>query len=311
METDCWSVEIIITKAQEALLPAIEVGLEEVLAASALSNRRESEEAVFSEALIVEAFFETEPERAELDGVLERIESGLSEQAAIIYHASRDWLAENRADFPALAIGRFWIYGSHINEARPAASLPLLVDAALAFGSGTHPTTAGCLMALELVAMKQKPGYGTPTSRILDMGCGSAILAMAARRLYPSAYVMASDIDGPSVRTAAENRRLNHFAPAGFEALEATGFRHPIIKKRAPYQLIFANILAPPLKAMAGDLSRSLAPSGHAILSGLLSHQANAVIARYRTHGLMLVQKLEIDGWATLILKKPANGKAR
>ena len=311
METDCWSVEIILTASQEPLLPAIEVGLEEVLVASALSNRRAGDEADFPGALIVEAFFEVEPERTLLDSVLDRIEQGLSAQAAIIYHTSRDWLAENRADFPALAIGRFWIYGSHIDEARPAASLPLLVDAALAFGSGTHPTTAGCLMALELIAMKQKPGYGSPTRRILDMGCGSAILAMAARRLYPSAYVMASDIDGPSVKTAADNRRLNQFAPAGFEAVEATGFRHPLIQKRAPYQLVFANILAPPLKAMAGDLSRSLAPSGHAILSGLLSHQANSVIARYRSHGLMLVQKLEIDGWTTLILKKPSAAKAR
>ena len=124
----------------------------------------------------------------------------------------RDWLAENRAAFPPLHIGRFWVYRSHVTTSRPAASLPLLIEATLAFGSGTHPTTEGCLRAMQMIRR-------IAPRRVLDLGCGSAILAMAASRLQPSCQTIAADNDPIAVRVAARNRAQNAIAPVSYTHL--------------------------------------------------------------------------------------------
>ena len=130
-----------------------------------------------------------------------------------------DWLAENRKSFPPLTIGCFWIYGSHVTAPAPKTLLPILIDAAQAFGSGTHPTTEGCLRALSDIRQQRKR-----PKKILDMGCGSAILAIAASHLFPGASVMAADNDTISVRTAAENRRLNNISPRQMKTVLSAGF---------------------------------------------------------------------------------------
>lgn len=290
MESACWSLWL----RTDGPTVAFETGLEELLGAGAISTMREPDG-----LMRVEGFFEDEPNADIAEQMLLAAGDGIVPEWAITYHDTRDWLAENRADFPPLQIGPFWIHGSHIDTPPPAGCHSLLVDAALAFGSGSHPTTMGCLMALvQLTASRPKP------AKILDMGCGSAILAMAAHRLHPGAHLVAADNDPASVRTAAENFRLNHIAPVQVETVLSEGFAHRRIRKSAPFNLIFANILAGPLRAMAGDISTHLADGGRIILSGLMTHQAKSVLARYRRWGLVPESQLHIGEWTTLVLKR-------
>lgn len=295
MQTACWSLWL----RTDGPTIAFETGLEEVLGAGAISTYKEA-----NGINLVEAFFEDEPDAELAEVMLRAASDGLLPEWAITYHDKRDWLAENRADFPPLQIGPFWVHGSHITTPPPAGCHRLLVDAALAFGSGTHPTTAGCLLALvQLTASRPKP------KTILDMGCGSAILAMAAHRLQPGAHLLAVDNDPDSVRTSAENFRLNHIAPSQASAILSEGFAHRRIARAAPFDLIFANILAGPLRAMAGDLVAHVAPRGRVILSGIMNHQAKSVLVRYRRWGFVPESQLEIGEWTTLVLKHAGNWK--
>jgi ribosomal protein L11 methyltransferase len=189
---------------------------------------------------------------------------------------------------------RFAVRGTHLETPTAAGRIAITLDAGVAFGSGEHGSTRGCLRALEMVA------YRRPT-RILDLGTGSGILAMAATRLLhrPS---LATDIDPWSVRTARDNARLNHLAPM-MRFLRADGWTSPVLTRNAPYDLIFANILARPLTKMAKHLSAALVPGGTAILAGLLVSQVRWVAGAHRLH----VERVLTEGqWATLILRKPA-----
>ncbi len=174
------------------------------------------------------------------------------------------------------------MHGSHITARKPA-RLSLKIDAALAFGSGSHPTTAGCLAALQHIGKRQKPGS------VLDLGCGSAILAMAAARLWPAARLTASDIDPDSISTARDNLRQNRISQARCQLVLANGLRHRQLRAGAPYQLVLANILAAPLRRMAPAIASVLAGNGWLVLAGLLDHQARAVLAAYRAQGLVPV----------------------
>ena len=208
-----------------------------------------------------------------------------------------DWLALNRRSFPPIREGRVWVRGSHVTERRPAGSIELIVDAARAFGSGSHATTALCLRALQECARRRRP------RRVLDLGCGSGILAMATAKLVPSAAVVAVDLDPTSVATAAENARLN-----GTETRIRTGVSRGwdsrLVRGAAPYDLVLANILAAPLCAMAPDLARGLARGGRAILSGLMNDQEARVVAAHRAQGLRLLRRYRRDGWSALILTR-------
>ena len=213
--------------------------------------------------------------------------------------AHRDWLAENRAAFPPRHIGRFWVYGSHVTRRRPAASWPLLVEAAQAFGSGTHPTTEGCLRAAETIFRT----YRKSRWRVLDMGCGSAILGLGALRARPASTVIAADNDPVAVRTAVENRRINGIARHRMRCVVSTGFDAPSVRGAGPYDLVFANILAGPLCGMARDLVASTAAAGWIILSGILNEQADMVEARFAAHGARRARRLVIGDWTTLIMR--------
>jgi len=202
-----------------------------------------------------------------------------------------DWLAATRAAFPPLRVGRFFVHGAHI---APRGPIDIEIDAGLAFGSGEHATTRGCLIAIDALARGPRPG------RVLDMGCGSGILAIAAAKAW-RAKALAVDIDDRAVATARANARRNGVSDR-VRTRQSDGFRDPAIARRAPYDLIVANILARPLIALAPDIARRLAPGGTVVLSGLIARQERMVLATYRPRGLALVRRIAVAGWHTLVL---------
>jgi len=209
----------------------------------------------------------------------------------------RDWVADNIADFPPLRIGRFYIHGSHLSARPPAGTIPLTLDAGTAFGSGEHASTEGCLRMLEMLHHRHRFRH------ILDMGCGSGILSLAAAKLW-RAPVIASDIDDEAVRVCTLNAADNGVA-RHVQVTCGTGYGSLAVSRDRPYDLIVSNILARPLMQMAGDLTRHLVPStGYAILSGLLERDGNRVLAAHRSFGLRLVRRLNIRGWQTLLIRK-------
>lgn len=206
------------------------------------------------------------------------------------------WLARTQSSFPEQLVGRrFAIRGTHVTAKPTPGRITLRLDAGVAFGSGEHGSTRGCLRALERVAARRP-------WRILDLGTGSGVLAMAAARLLHR-RVLATDIERWSVRTAAENVQLNGLRNRVRCEL-GNGWRYPPVRAGAPYDLVFANILARPLCLMAGDLARRLKPGGTAILAGLLSRQAQMVLAAHRRHGLHLRVRLSEGDWTTLVLSR-------
>ncbi len=210
----------------------------------------------------------------------------------------RDWLAESYRALPPFTVGGFYIYGSHYTGEKPDDKIPLLIEAATAFGSGEHGTTSRCMLAIEHV---KESGF-TPKT-ILDMGCGSGILAAAAAKLWPDVPVHAADNDPECV--IVTQRHLEANGIGNVTAYQSEGYDEfsPVWDK-APYDFIIANILAGPLIEMAEEQSRALAGGGYLILSGTLKEQAERVLAAYTPQGLSLVEEFPGDEWMTLLLKK-------
>ena len=292
-------------------LAGFETVFSELLDAEATSHLRVGPGGADGDWLI-EAIFTYAPDAGAIDALLlPAFEMAGLDPVAVVVEAlaQRDWLAENRAAFPPRRIGRFWIYGGHVDAPPPASSWPLLVEAAQAFGSGTHPTTEGCLRAFEAIARRNSKRRW----RALDMGCGSAILALGVLRACPASRFVAADNDILAVRTAAENASINGIAPNALRAVLSTGYGNRTVRKGAPYDLIFANILAGPLCRMAGDQLAALAPGGWLILSGILNEQATMVARRYAAHGGRCIDRLRIGDWTTLVLTRgvgPRLGRA-
>ncbi len=239
------------------------------------------------------AIFEDKPYE---DGLHELFEAAeLDVEYTLEELQERDWLAENRKHFPALNVGDFYIYGSHITDPLPENKICLLIDAATAFGTGQHGTTQGCLLALQKLAT-QKMSYDS----ILDLGCGTAILAMAAARLFPESAVIAADNDEEAVLRASANATDN--ALNTIQTYHSEGFSHTALQ--CPHNIILANILAEPLIHLAADMYRYTAPEGYVILSGLLIAQQEAVLKAYLDQGFRFVEATHIGEWATLILQK-------
>ena len=286
-------------------LGSFELVFSELLDAAATAHFRDGDG-----GWLIEAIFTAPPASAAIDDLLAPCFAacGHAPVSVIIEPLpDRDWLAENRAAFPPRRIGRFWVFGGHVEDRPPAASWPVQVEAAQAFGSGTHPTTEGCLRALENILR----GGAYPRPRCLDLGCGSAILALAALRARPGARLQAADNDPVAVWTAAANGRINHVAPRRLRAVRAQGYLSRQIRAAAPFDIILANILARPLCQMAGDQRASLSDRGWLILSGILNNQAAMVESRYSAQGLRLARRIRIGEWTTIVMRPARLGLSR
>ena len=251
--------------------------------------------------------------------------------------AATDWVRESLAGLPPVTAGRFVVHGAHDRTKIPGNRIGIEIEAALAFGTGHHGTTRGCLLALDGICKSQKrrplavhrhpevraqraskdagPGARAVALRgsalraehlrvtglrILDVGTGSGVLAIAAAQALHQ-RVLATDIDASAVRVARVNAAFNR-AGSFVEIITADGVTGRRLRERAPYDLIFANVLLKPLQRFAAPLTRLTAPGAHVVLSGLLTSQANAAIAAY--HRLTLQRRIEIDGWTTLVLRR-------
>lgn len=208
-----------------------------------------------------------------------------------------DWVAHVRRELAPVEAGRFFVYGSHDADKVPADVEPLLIEAAMAFGTGHHGTTLGCLRALDRLATQ-----GFHGKRVADIGCGTAVLAMAAARIWPE-NVLASDIDEVAVDVAKANVAANGLQ-GRVNCVEAAGFDHADLAAAAPFDLIFANILKGPLVALAPDMATAMQPAGYAILSGILNEQADEVIEVYARSGINLIHRESIVDWTTLTLQR-------
>jgi len=209
---------------------------------------------------------------------------------------AKDWVRASLEDLVPVPAGRFVVHGSHDRSRVPQNKLGIEIEAALAFGTGHHGTTRGCLLLLDHVLRNSRP------KRVLDLGTGTGVLAIAAAKALHRA-VLASDIDPPSVRVARENAALNEVGHH-VQVIRATGFAAADFITHGPFDLVLANILANPLRQLAGPMARHLAPGARVILSGLLTHQAPAVIAAYRARGLVPLRHLRIEGWSSLLLRR-------
>jgi len=208
-----------------------------------------------------------------------------------------DWIAKVQRELSPVEAGRFFVYGSHDADKVPEGCEPLLIEASMAFGTGHHGTTLGCLRALDRLA-----AGGFAGKSVLDLGCGTAVLAMAAARIWPG-MMLASDIDAVAVEVAEANVAANGLT-GRVACVEAEGLDHPVLREAAPFDLIFANILKGPLLALAPGITRALAPGGRVILSGLLVEQAAEVIAVYAGLGNSLDHHDDIGDWSTLTMSK-------
>lgn len=209
-----------------------------------------------------------------------------------------DWVKQVQKDFPPFSMGRFYVYGTHVEEAPPKNSLPLLIDAAAAFGTGEHATTAGCLLALE---MERKTRPQAPD--ILDMGCGTAILAIGAARLWKGARITACDNDAVAVEVSDVNLHANRVNGRS-KAWVSDGYKPVRVRKAGPYDVVVANILAKPLMKMARLAVQQLKPGGTLILSGLLNHQEPMVLNAHRMQGWHLKHRLRRGKWSVLVLSR-------
>lgn len=245
---------------------------------------------------VIRFIFEEEPAEEVYDQIqLMADEFGVAlPELATVKLPDIDWLAENRKDFPAMTITPFYIHGSHLPAAEDPELISILVDASLAFGTGEHATTRGCL---EMIARMEQPKSG---ETILDLGCGTAILAIAMAKLW-SREVWASDIDEDSVIMARQNCVDNHVADL-VHTLCADGFQAPQLQAASPYGLIVANILAGPLCELAPQMKQNLREDGYVLLSGLLVEQKEQVLKSYEDVGFKLEGENIIGEWATLLL---------
>ena len=207
----------------------------------------------------------------------------------------QDWVAKVQRELPPVEAGRFFVYGSHDLEHLPAGRIGLLIEAAMAFGTGHHGTTLGCLRAFDRLLEQ-----GRSFENVLDLGCGTAVLAMAAARMSLNS-VIASDIDPVAVEVAVVNVLANDLE-GRVNCVESIGFDAPALAQAAPFDLIFANILKGPLIDLAPAMAVHLAPGGIAILSGLLVEQADDIVAVYNAQGVDLVKREDLGEWTALTL---------
>ncbi len=229
--------------------------------------------------------------------IIRQVAPGLSPSVAFL--ADRNWVTLSLEGLPAVEAGRFIVAGSHVLTRAAPGKTAILIEAAVAFGTGHHGTTLGCLLGYEYVLRQHRP------RRVLDVGTGSGVLAIAALK-SGARQALGIDIDAESVRVADDNLRKNHVSFAARMRI-GQGVRLAAAQAGSPYDLIFANILARPLTRLAPSMLRLLAPGGHIILSGLLTRQEPLVRLAYQARGTCLVRRIRRDGWSTLVFQRPAS----
>lgn len=242
----------------------------------------------------VAAYFEEVPDDIALSLLAAAFEAA---PFAVSELPETDWVAHVKRELQPVEAGRFFVYGSHDADRVPEGRVALLIEAAMAFGTGHHSTTKGCLLALERLAAE-----GFQARNAVDIGCGTAVLAMAAAAIWPDP-VLASDIDPVAVEVAEANVKANGLT-GRVHCVEAAGFDAPALRAAAPYDLVFANILKGPLIALAPDMAKSIAPGGVAILSGILNTQGDEVAGVYRAAGFELLNRDELTDWTVLVLRR-------
>ena len=214
-----------------------------------------------------------------------------------------DWVRKSLEGLPPVAAGRFFLHGSHDRDKRRGGGISLEIDAATAFGTGHHGTTAGCLVLLDHLLKYRNP------KNIFDLGCGTGVLAIAAAAAVRR-RVLATDIDAEAVRVTIDNARLNGLVP-NISGVTAAGLHHPAIRASAPYDLIFANILARPLVQLAHGISHLLVPGGIVILSGLTADQKRWVEASYRARGLRPLWHVRTENWIAMAMQKGSSKRKK
>jgi ribosomal protein L11 methyltransferase len=295
-----WTARITVAGSSEPLLdpeaappPAVAAG---EAALEPFATAVSSFEADGGRSWTVEALCDTPPDRRRLRAALRR--AGLAGvPLAVAPLAQRDWVAEAQRSLPPLKAGRIFVHGSHFAGRVPTGAIALRIDPGMAFGTGHHESTRGCLLLLDWLARTRR--FAQP----LDLGCGSGILALAAAALW-QVPVLAADNDPKAVAVARANARGNGLARL-VRVVRSDGYRSPALRRAAPFDLITANILANPLLAMAPDLARHLAPGGVAVLAGLLRRQEQAVLAAHAAVGLALLRRRRLGEWSVLALASP------
>ncbi len=255
------------------------------------------------EQWMLEAYLETKPDAKLLARLKALVPSSGKAKPIVEQLEAQDWVTLSQAGIEPVTAGRFHVCTPAHAHDIPSDKIAFVIDAGRAFGTGQHETTTGCLLMLDRLKRQ-----GARFINIADVGTGTGLLAFAARRVWPRAQVIASDIDPVSIEVTAENAKVNGItAGRGRGAIElvvAAGLAHPRLRRRAPYDLIVANILASPLIDLAPALGSTLEPGGSLILAGLLEDQAEAVIAAYRRQGLRPADRIQIGDWPTLRLVK-------
>jgi ribosomal protein L11 methyltransferase len=245
----------------------------------------------------VEAYFGALPDEAKVRALIAAAAGEALAEAAVFERiAERDWVAASLEGLKPVRARRFLIHGAHHRSAAQPSDIAIEIEAALAFGTGHHGSTQGCLFMLERVARRRRP------RAILDIGTGSGILAIAAAKLFKR-QVQASDIDPVCVATAAANARRNG-AGAFVRPVLAKGAGHPQLRQQAPYDLVLANILAKPLRALAPQIAGLTSPGAEIILSGLLDRDTPGIISAYGAQNIVLAERISIVGWETLLLRR-------
>ena len=251
----------------------------------------------------LEAYFAHEPDEEAIRELARSVIGPVIDDARFDTLAGADWVRASLDGLPPVRVGRFLVHGEHDRDKVRSNDLPIRIEAALAFGTGHHGTTSGCLAALVAELKRRRP------RRVLDVGTGTGILAFAAAKALKS-RVVAGDIDPVAIAVARGNARLNGVAPH-LALYVGAGTRHALAMRGPRFDLIFANILARPLTRLARPICARLAPGGTLVLSGLLERDVAGVLAAYRSQGLALRRRSVREGWATLVLARGGIARRR
>ena len=292
--TPSWKVEVVVPAAAGDAIAAV---LERYIAAISMFP------APSGDAMRISGYAVAAPDEAALRteiAAVARVAGIGAPVIDIVWLPAIDWAAVNRESFEPVRVGGVWIRDSYHRDPAPVGAVTIVVDAATAFGTGNHATTRGCLSALDQLASRPRR---LPPGPVLDLGCGTAILGMAAAKRLRRP-VIAADIDPVAVTMARYNVAQNRLGSL-VKPIRSRGYARHEIRRGGPYSLILANILARPIARMAPACARHLARGGYAVLSGLLTTQERPVIAAHRQQGLILTERYRLDGWSTLVVRRP------